>query len=236
MSPVWMMSLEKAASTGLRRSTISAGPPTKESSVPSSAAQPPRHIVASTTCRPCSAAALRKLRAPFPDAPWREWRRPCRGGRASAGRARRAARAAPGRSPRRSGSRRASAASAARSSTHFPPRYSTAARFAASTSCTRHVKPLRARCPMIGCPMRPAPITPTSSIRKRARVLKDAAHRNPLPRPVERGSCAMASSSESSRGTTIDIARALLHLRDRAPAARRRARPPPPPRAAAAAP
>src|SRR5712671_7203861 len=44
---------------------------------------------------------------------------------------------------------------------HWAPSFFTAFALAASRSQARVAKPLRARCPMIGVPMRPAPTTPT---------------------------------------------------------------------------
>src|SRR5512141_586927 len=46
-------------------------------------------------------------------------------------------------------------------SAHCAPLASAAARFAGLTSCTITAKPLFTRCPMMGIPMRPAPIRPT---------------------------------------------------------------------------
>src|SRR5216684_3335379 len=54
-----------------------------------------------------------------------------------------------------------SAASASGLAAHWAPSFFTAPALAASRSQARVAKPLRARCPMIGVPMRPAPTTPT---------------------------------------------------------------------------
>src|SRR2546423_7024719 len=54
-----------------------------------------------------------------------------------------------------------SAARASGLAAHWAPSFFTAPALAAFKSQARVAKPLRARCPMIGVPMRPAPTTPT---------------------------------------------------------------------------